>query len=105
METSTPKPTLIVLRVMFWTFWIGTIGLPILCLTGVSGRLAEFTDYDMVFYPLAFVSLIMLCLTSASCAGSLPRLARFGMISAGLVLLALLLLLLANPSLLVGTPS
>jgi hypothetical protein len=105
METGTPKPTLMLLRVIFWTFWVGTIGLPILSLLGVSRRISEFTDYDMVFYPVAFVFLIMLCFTSASCVQSLPQLARFGMITVGFMLLVVLLLLLANPSWLVGTSS
>jgi hypothetical protein len=105
METGTPKQTLIFLRVIFWIFWIGTIILPLLCMLGISRQLAEFTDFDMVFYPMAFVCMIMLCFTSAACVRSLPHLARIGIITVGLELLDILIMLLANPWWLVGTPS
>jgi hypothetical protein len=106
METSASKPALILLRVMFWTFLIGTIGLPLLCTLGVSRQLAPYTDFALVFYPMAFVCLIMLCLTSAACVRSLPHLARIGTITVGFVLLSVLIVLLATvQTWLVGTSS
>ena len=106
METSAPKSALILLRVIFWIFWSGTIVLPLLCLLGFSRRLAEFTDFSLVFYPVAFVCLIMLSLTSAACVRSLPHLARIGIITVGLELLSVLLTLLATAnSWMLGTPS
>ena len=106
METSTPKPTLVLLRVMFWTFWLGTLVLPVLSLLGISREISEYTDYESIFYPLAFVCVIMLSLTSALCVKTLPNLARFGMLTVGWVLMAVLFWLLATANMwLVGTPS
>jgi hypothetical protein len=106
METTTPKPTLIFLRVIFWIFWTGTIVLPVLCMLGISRRLAQFTDFAPVFYPMAFVCLIMLSLISAACVRSLPHLARIGIITVGFELLSILLVLPATADTwLVGAPS
>jgi hypothetical protein len=104
METSTPKPTLILLRVIFWTFWTGALVLPTLSLLGISSRISQYTDYDMVFYPMVFVCVIMLSLTSALCVKTWPNLARFGMLTVGWVLMAVLFWLLATANVwLVGT--
>jgi hypothetical protein len=105
METNIPKASLILLRVMFWTFWLGTVGLPLIAFLGVGRRLAQFMDYDPLFCVLAYVSLTMMCLTSASCVKSLPRLARFGMATAGIILLVILFVVLAMPAWVVGSPS
>jgi hypothetical protein len=94
METSTPKPTLILLRVIFWTFWTGALVLPTLSLLGISSRISQYTD----------VCVIMLSLTSALCVKTWPNLARFGMLTVGWVLMAVLFWLLATANVwLVGT--
>jgi hypothetical protein len=91
---------------MFWVFLLGTTVLPILCLSGMSLRISEFCDYSSVFYPMAFVCLIMLALTSASCVRHLPGHARVGMFTVGLMLLILFVWFLVNASaLIVGTPA
>ena len=97
MGNTAPKiPGVNIACPAFWTFWAGAIIFPALSLSGISSRISEFTDYAPVFYPLAFVCVIMLALTSAYCVRVMPNLARFGMLTVGWLLMALLFWSLAN---------
>jgi hypothetical protein len=96
----------VAVRAVFWAFWAGAIILPALSLSGISRQLSEFTDYESVFYPLAFVCVIMLALTSAYCVKAMPNLARFGMLTVGWILMAVLFWLLSTANIwLVGSSS
>jgi hypothetical protein len=96
MDSSAYKQTLLttLLRLAFWASWAGTAVLPILIF--ILNRLdwgGYFLEdkYWKTLFALGFTALVGLCFTSAWLVKPYPKLAYLGIMTVGIVLLALLL--------------
>lgn len=86
------KPSFLLLKLAFWIFWLLALILPVLAYFKIGTHLAAFSDFSLVFYATSFLALAGLSFVSGSCIERIPRLAYWGMITVGTMILLLIFL-------------